>query len=389
MRTYYHFTLSLFSMAALLAAATGCSSDDASAGPATPGQGGDFAGGTGGASGTSGTSSSDSGTTIQQEASTGGSDTPESVCRDAVLAQCQRRADCGTSSGLQCFGYANLCPDYYFSPGSNRTVEGVRACVSAIQRLSCSDLAVDALPDCLIGGTKTMGMACAFGSQCASTYCVGGSQSCAKCSDIAKVGESCGGGATECATGSFCNRSTMKCESMASIVHGTEGAACNENASPVLDCDGDLLCMGTGNTPSTCVQRVSENSACTGLGGVPCVLGSVCVRDPATNGGVCRSIASCGATPCDASSYCNYSMTPPACVSRATEGKTCSITYDTGIVPCITGTTCTPIGGGAGRGVCLKPGNALAVTCSDTTTCPYPLQCQNGKCAGLDPATCN
>ena len=181
----------------------------------------------------------------------------------------------------------------------------------------------------------------------------------------------------------------MKCESLASIVHGAEGAACNENASPVLGCAGDLLCIASSNTASTCKRRVAEGSACTGLGGVPCVLGSVCVRDPATSGGFCRSIAACGATPCDASSYCNYSMTPPACVPRATEGKTCSITNDTGSSPAWRAPLAPPSvaegrEGLSQAGQCAR-GNVLA----DTMTCPYPLQCQNGKCGPLDPATCN
>ena len=30
-----------------------------------------------------------------------------------------------------------------------------------------------------------------------------------------------------------------------------------------------------------------------------------------------------------------------------------------------------------------------SVTCTDSTMCSYPLQCQNGKCAPLDAATCN
>jgi len=390
MRTYYCFALSLVSMIACLGA-SGCSSDDAAPARETAGQGGDFAGGTGGSLGAGGTSS-DSGTTVAQGGSTGGGpDTPESACRDAVLAQCQRRVDCGgASAGLACFGYANLCPEYYFSAGSTRTVEGVRACVSTIQHMSCSDLAVDALPDCLVGGTKTSGMACAYGSQCASTYCVGGSQQCSKCSDIAKVGESCGSGNTECATGSFCNaRGSMKCESLTSIVHGAEGAACNENASPVLGCAEDLLCIASSNTASSCKRRVAEGSACLGLGNVPCVLGSVCVRDPVTGGGFCRSLAACGTTPCDASSFCNYSLTPIACVPRATEGKTCSISNDTGVLPCVAGTVCTPITSGGSQGACLKPGSARAVTCSPTMACPYPLQCVNGKCGLLDPNTCN
>jgi hypothetical protein len=63
------------------------------------------------------------------------------------------------------------------------------------------------------------------------------------------------------------------------------------------------------------------------------------------------------------------------------------LTNDTGVVPCVAGTQCTPFSSGA-LGVCLKPDSARAVTCSDTMPCTYPLKCTAGHCAPLDPTTC-
>jgi hypothetical protein len=317
--------------------------------------------------------------------STGEPDTLESVCRAAITAQCQRHVECGNSVSLLCFGYADLCPEYYFGPGSTRTLESVRACIPAIRQMSCSDLAVDALPGCLIGGERASGMGCAYGSQCASLTCESGTQQCGKCSSPGKVGDSCAIG--WCETGAFCNH-RRNCEALTSIVHGTEGATCDESASPVLGCGGDLICWAaSGTTPRTCTRLVSEGNACTGLGGLPCAAGLVCVRN-ADGGGTCSSLTSCGAATCDANSYCKYNMTPATCAPRALEGKPCMMSQDTGQVPCIAGTTCTPVTTAGPQGICLKPGNARAAVCSDTMPCTAPLQCLSGHCAALDPATC-
>jgi len=387
MRSYRHFSISLVWILASLLGASGCSSSDTPPSrDQSAGAGGDVTGGTGGSDGTAGMSS-DSGASVGSDASTGGPDTPESVCRDAVTAQCQRRADCGMNTTLQCFGFPNLCPEYYFGPGSPRTVESIRACLPAIRQLSCSDLAVNALPSCLVGGERTMGMGCAYGSQCASTSCEGGSQQCGKCSALAQIGDSCG--AAQCAPGAFCHPITMKCESLASIVHGAEGAKCNDQASPVLGCAFDLICMAApGATEATCQHFISEGQPCPGLGALPCATGHVCVRNAQTGGGNCLSIASCSTTPCDANSYCQYNTTQIACAPRATEGQTCMMTNDTGVIPCVSGTTCTPTSGGP-LGVCLKTGSARSLGCSEAGTCPYPLQCLGGRCGPLDPTTCN
>jgi hypothetical protein len=309
-------------------------------------------------------------------------DTPESVCRDALIAQCQRRVDCGMAASLTCFGFVNLCPEYYFSTGSNRTVQGVRACIDAIKQMTCTDIAVSALPDCLTGGMKAAGMGCLYGSQCASTFCDGSSRMCGKCTDVASAGMSCSGGA-DCAPGSFCGLQSKKCELNSSIVLGAEGAMCNHNASPVQGCQGNLYCSASG----ICTKMPGEDQPCEGLGGVPCANGGVCVRT-SDGGGACRSPDKCNGMSCGAGSYCKYNQTTPTCAPKAGEGQLCMMSGDTGEIPCVDGTMCTPLGTSPSQGVCLKPGSALMVTCSDTMPCPYPLQCTNGKCATIDVTTC-
>jgi hypothetical protein len=346
-------------------------------------------GGSGGIASGSGGSSTGSGGSAGT--STGTTDTPESVCREALTVQCQRRVDCGTNASLQCFGFTNLCPDYYFGPGSKRTVEGMRTCITALRQMPCSDVAVSALPDCLVGGERAAGMGCAYGSQCASAVCEGGSQQCAKCAEIVKTGSPCGTGNGECEIGAFCHPTTNRCESIASIVHGAEGATCNHTASPVQGCAGDLVCRsasgGVGGA-GTCAKLLVEGSPCTGLGGFPCAPGLVCARG-GDGGGICQSLTSCGATTCDAMSYCNHQTDPGTCAPRATEGKACSITNDKGQIPCVPGTLCAAFASGGQTGVCFAEGTARTVICSATQPCPYPMQCVGGHCAPLDPASCN
>jgi hypothetical protein len=194
-----------------------------------------------------------------------------------------------------------------------------------------------------------------------------------------------------CEVGTFCNHGTLKCDSISNIVHGADGAMCNLQANPPLGCAGDLVCWSgqqTGMT-GTCTKLIAEGKTCTGLGGVPCVPGSVCVRNP-DNSGTCHSLSSCGAATCNSDSYCNFSATPPACTPRPTEGKVCNVNADTGAMPCAAGFTCSPLTATAtANGVCMKEGTARSVTCTDTQMCPYLLKCVNGHCAPLDPASCN
>jgi hypothetical protein len=215
MRPYNYFVLSLVTVVFLLVGAAGCSSDSPPSRDTNTGQGGDSATGSGGSTG-SGGAPSDGGPGAGPEGSTTGLDTQESVCRAAVAAQCQKRLDCGTSHDIGCFGYVNLCPEYYFGPGSNRTLEGIRDCVSAVQQMTCSELAVSALPACLIGGERATGMGCAYGSQCASTICSGSSQQCGTCLEVGQLKHPCV--AQNCEAGAFCNPGTMNCEAVSSIV---------------------------------------------------------------------------------------------------------------------------------------------------------------------------
>jgi hypothetical protein len=232
-------------------------------------------------------------------------------------------------------------------------------------------------------------MGCAYGSQCDSAFCSGGSQQCGTCASVAKTGERCDN-AIECDVGLYCHPTTGRCESVASIVHGAEGAKCDPGSSPLLGCEGDLFCSGGGGA-GLCTKLVAEGSPCTGLGGVRCVPGMVCARTAdGGSGGICQSLTSCGGTPCDAMSYCNHQTDPGKCVPRATEGKACSMSGDTGTILCVPGTECTPLGSGsATNGVCLKPGSARMIACADAQqVCPYPLKCVNGMCGPLDPTSC-
>ena len=60
------------------------------------------------------------------------------------MTQCERRLACNGDQVAygQCQQYAELCPAYYFSDGTTRTLESVQACIAQLRQLSCTDLAL-------------------------------------------------------------------------------------------------------------------------------------------------------------------------------------------------------------------------------------------------------
>src|SRR5687768_17594018 len=57
-----------------------------------------------------------------------GPPTERSSCVAYITAQCQRSNECSPSPSQrnldQCLRYNDLCPEYFFWPGSTRTIEG-------------------------------------------------------------------------------------------------------------------------------------------------------------------------------------------------------------------------------------------------------------------------
>src|SRR5450432_480172 len=65
--------------------------------------------------------------------------TLEGTCRKAILAQCGRWRACGNTAAAyaSCTAFADLCPDFYFSDGSTRTLEDNETCVTSLEQLPC------------------------------------------------------------------------------------------------------------------------------------------------------------------------------------------------------------------------------------------------------------
>ena len=126
--------------------------------PATPGSpgssvaqgvGGALGGGRGGSSGSGGT-----GTSIPS--------TPTETCRKAIEVQCARGAFSEGNTTLEkeiilqdCSRVADNCPDYYFAPDSNRTVENVSACLDVLATRPLDDISLGIIfPSCLLRASR-------------------------------------------------------------------------------------------------------------------------------------------------------------------------------------------------------------------------------------------
>lgn len=330
----------------------------------------------------------------------------EQACFAVVNAQCDRRAFCSAPSSSTpapsgC-GDAYPCPSYYFAPGSRRTVENLEACLAVLKQVPCTDSVMGIIPGCLVGGDRQGGEPCAFGSQCASGSCSGGTSSCGSCAVALETGQACGGGQGFCRAGSFCHRTMKVCMPVSAIVHAPEGSPCDLAANPMVSCEGDLIC-NTGPSSSsyagTCMRPPGDGQPCANVGDTRqmCTAGLTCgIVTTSGNRVLTCGQAPCGSRQCPSGSYCYEDPnTPLNCRPYLTEGQTC--VPGTLSTLCAPTTSCDPRGDGGtdggtdggAEGLCtkytvLKRGDP----CSARDLCPFPLGCVNGVCAGVDPTSC-
>ena len=276
-------------------------------GTAGSGAGGAGTGGAGGASamvdGGSGGDGASSPTTL------------EGACRAGVMTQCERRLACNGDQVAygQCQQYAELCPAYYFSDGTTRTLESVQACIAQLRQLSCTDLALQILPACIAGGRRTAGQPCIYHSQCESVYCQGGISACGQCDQPVATGAACmESSGSACRETDFCKDGI--CVATASVAHGKMGDPCSPTPSTAIKgCEGDLVCDASG----TCQPRPAMGQPCATdrfSTRLACAKGLVCTNS------VCDSPGKCGSTICDADSYCKKDGTTETCAPRVGEG---------------------------------------------------------------------
>lgn len=184
------------------------------------------------------------------------------ACMTFQMAQCQRVAECGRSSG-NCLSSTLECPDSLFSPGSRWTAPLAKECAKQFATLPCEAALQGRSPVCAPSGTRAAGETCTSDFQCKSQTCNRGTQ-CGTCAADAKDGDTCASN-TPCPVGSYCDRSSV-CAPFptgttvpvppardAGATLPTLGMPCQET----LACDGGSYCDG-----KTCLALPGKNELC-------------------------------------------------------------------------------------------------------------------------------
>jgi hypothetical protein len=325
----------------------------------------------------------------------------DQVCRDAIVAQCERLYACQGFSPGDCAQYAaDRCPDFYFGPHTLRTVENVAACVPHIRQASCTAFLMGNATECLLGGLGAAGAPCSSPSECASSSCSELFPNCGTCSAVLALGESCDVSAGHCASGTLCHPKTRVCVSTPLVVaHAPEGLPCDLAGDPLVGCQGDLVCVPTrsGGTAGRCAHLPRQSEPCLTVSTLPpCAPGLRC--GPYVAGDVrarlCDDQQPCGATFCDANGFCNESGGQAGgCLPYAKVGEACSKASDSERI-CGQDSFCA-VDARAGDGAPATEGTCallnqleLGAACDSSRACRSSFLCQAGRCTRFEPATC-
>ena len=365
------------------ASGQGGSTSGGPGGSATGGQGA-HASGSAASGGTAGTGAGGHGGTVTGGAGGVGGGTsldPTEVCRASVRAQAERAALClGLDTVESYMRIADACPDYAFNPDSERTVEGLAACLPALSARTCTDVTVGFMPACFLAGKRAPGATCTFSSQCKQAFCETRSEGCGVCHDGGMAAGTCSG-TFNCLVGSFCNFGKGICVDNITMVYATEGQPCDLYGAPTVGCTGDLYCRrgdSTG-TAGTCSSAPGAGQPCGSDG----IHDSVCSAGTTCTAGTCQPPGDCGSgLQCDSASYCVSTGDSFACAPRASVGQTCSsATPGSGTSSCLSPAIC-----GSG-GTCFVPG-AAGQHCDTANPCDKMLICVVGNCQPNTLASC-
>lgn len=296
--------------------------------------------------------------------------TPYGACVTYVVAQCQRRAECeGWTLGddIPCRHAIDSCPDFFFSEGSNVTVDNLLECANDWENHSCDDWDEAIWPECTrLPGTVPDQEPCLFSSQCESRHCQGGDGQCGVCLPEGEEGDVCSGeGAVGCPQGTWCDGGTGTCEAP----DPPEGECSSTNG-----CPGDQFCSLVDGA-TQCLDPAGPDEDCSAYGqcteGYYCepesvlctalvALGQPCENGACQNGlycdsGTCRELGALGDVCGTAdSALCAYSLaclcvdadcTERGCYEWRTQGQPCG----DGTGACANGLICE-------GGVCVSSG---------------------------------
>ena len=270
------------------------------------------------------------------------------ACLAYANAVCKRRSVCTGSADLDCESAGADCPDVTFSPGSQRTVQGLLACAKDYESFSCDAMAREEVPPCVTAGTRATGEPCVFSSQCASLACRTTTPGdCGKCAARVGQGQACKDAAdVVCDFGLGCDQTTGKCTPPPPPPSRPSARQPGEACNRALDtCIGkDYTCTGTDADPSAyqCRPEARLGESCARerdcASDSYCPLALVCAALPSV-GQPCGIDAWVGkAFWCDANSSCKCNDLPDCktgtCRAPAQAGEDC------GQNPCAQGLSC-------------------------------------------------
>jgi hypothetical protein len=315
-------------------------------------------------------------------------------CTRYMVAQCQRRSDCGELQYESCLDLAiPLCPDFFFAPGAHATLETIRRCAETWRQAPCEELANPEFPGCAFDpGDRELGQRCLFNTQCAEGRCDRSKNFCGVCVPWASRGEACGPEVATCRASTacltLCPLDGGECASLCGEPEPVGSAGLDGPCSGDIDCREGLLCLFTPDNGGTCQPKVAL--------GAPCVVTSECLEGYCDQDAwVCTPLPGPGmpcaleARPvglaCAAGSKCDVHVNPPVCVEPGTLGEPCwvdpedpvsfSSTCEASLAcACADRLTCS---GGRRCSRLVAPGDDCSFT---GALCVEPAECRNGIC---------
>jgi len=355
---------------------SGQSAGAGSGGVTSGGDGGALPGGTGGGSATGG----------NRNASGGGPPTdpnPTAACIYYVQVWCTHRFECGRYGDLeQCLiRNDSMCPDLFFSDGSNRTVEGLIACAQEWLDWPCEESNPGRSPDCVVPGTRAVGEPCINASQCANGRCAVMPDECGVCATVVGEGQDCVPDNVLCDAGLVCDRDINACvpyESQPEPSPIDPGEVCTPNDTCVEDyyCGQDP----TQEDIARCLPLPVLGEGCP-LPVLSCASGSYCSPEQVCEpkplpGEPCGVDAFTGLSAhCDDTAYCDADAAEPTCTPLPGPGEPCTAAWT-----CAEGLRCMCASSPCTSRICVDfryPGQE----CDAASTCHPASTCEDGFCS--------
>ena len=275
----------------------------------------------------------------------------DQACSDFASAACQAIDGCSAFLIADVFGDAQTCStrqkasctDALAANSTGLTPALRESCAKALSTASCVDILDNNLPSaCLaVAGQLSNGSICGDSSQCQSAYCnTGADGTCGAC------GAARGGPGATCERDDDCTYGSL-CESGSCVTPGTAGATCDGTHV----CQKTLTCRaGICSTPAGAGTACTTGS-CNALAGLYCSTGSspVCTSITLAAVGQPCGLINGALVACSASGHCDVVTGTGAgtCKGAAADGAACD---DTNGPMCLSPATC-----GATSKVCTLP----------------------------------